>query len=308
MNNAPTIVRLLHFPESIRLGRKGDQFVGPLRRSGLLVLSEREGPIDVTFRLPLPGFSFLTGGTAFTVTEVFNEGEQRDVLAPWQLVVDANHRAETLVFEIDIAYTGTSDVHTATVPIELEYGVSRRKAAVAAGTALAAAAVAVVAASRRRSTIVADDDQDVELSLFNFAPTSKTTSPRVTPKGAKITVRDADQADVAVLNVGRAPSRPGKTKARPAAKRSSAKKKAPAKKTASKKVTSKKSAARQTASKKASAKKAPAKKATSKKAPARKAGGTRRGSPSSRSTQRTGARGSSAARKSAARRSTRKSR
>lgn len=87
MDNAPTIVRLIRFPETLRLSRKGHQFIGPLRRSGPVVLSERHEQVDVTFRITVPGVSFLTGGQNISVTEAFNEGEQRDVLLPWQLVV-----------------------------------------------------------------------------------------------------------------------------------------------------------------------------------------------------------------------------
>jgi len=299
MSNAPAIVRLLRFPESLRLSRKGGQFEGPLQRSGPLVLSERQDAIDVTFRITAPGFSFLTGGTSIAVTEAFNEGEQRDVLVPWQLVAEGDRRIDLLVLEVAVAYSGSPDVHTASVPLQLEYGISRRQAAVAAGTALAAAAVAAVAASRRRRTVIVNDEEDVELSLFNFAPTAKTTSPRTPVKGAQVSVRDAGEADVAVLNVGRAPARSAARSA-PArtSKNTAAKKRTPATKSAAKKAAPAKKSASKTATTKNS----------SKKAPARKAGGTRRGSTASRSARRTGARGSSAARKSASRRSTRKSR
>ena len=230
MNNAPTIVRLIRFPSSLRLVRKGKQFIGPLRRSGPVVLSEQHEPIDVTFRVSLPGVSFLTGGTTITVTEAFNEGEQRDVLLPWQLVVEADSRINQLILEIDVAYTGTEHLHTATVPLKLTYGVSRQRAtAVAAGTALAAAAVAAVVSSRKKKK-----REDVEeVAVYNVPAAPR---PRKKAKG-KVTVREV----------------PKSTKA------------ASSKKT-SKKAASKKAATKKAATKKASTKKAPAKKASSKKA------------------------------------------
>lgn len=284
MDKAPTVVRLIRFPETLRLVRKGNQFIGPLRRSGPIVLSEHHEQIDVTFRITAPGVSFLTGGQSISVTEAFNEGEQRDVLLPWQLVVERNARIDMLILEVDVSYTGTTFLHTATVPLKLTYGVSRQRAtAVAAGTALAAAAVAAVAVSRRRKrdVVVADEDEGVELALYNIGKSSKTTSPRRKVKG-KVTVRDADETDLTVYNVGRA-------KARPTSKKASSKKASSSKKAAS-------------------SKKATSSKKTAKKAPAKKAGGTGRGSAASRSAPRKGGRGSSAARKSPARRSTRKSR
>lgn len=164
MNNAPTIVRLIRFPESLRLARKGREFIGPLRRSGPVVLSDRHDPIDVTFRVTAPGFSFLTGGDTITVTEAFNDGEQRDVLVPWQLVADGRQRVSAIVLEIDVAYAGTDDLHTATVPIELTYGMSSGQAtAVVAGAALAAAAVAAVTVGRRKRKVVVDEEE-VEVS------------------------------------------------------------------------------------------------------------------------------------------------
>lgn len=80
MNHVPTIVRLIRFPATLRLVRKGKQFVGPQLRSGPVLLSERHDPIDCTFRVTTPGVTFATGGTTVTGTEAFNEGEQRDLL------------------------------------------------------------------------------------------------------------------------------------------------------------------------------------------------------------------------------------
>ena len=306
MNNPPTIVKLLRFPESLRLTRKGRQFIGALHRSGPIVLSERHDAVDVTLRVTMPGFSFLTGGDSITVTEAFNEGEQRDVLVPWQLVVNGDQRPAEIVLEIDAAYSGTTDLHTATAPIELTYGMSSGQAtAVAAGAALAAAAVAAVAAGRRKRKVVEDED---ELTLLNIG---RSRGSNRGGAGKVVEVRDADDTDIEVLNVGRTSSRSTKkkgssTKRGPAKARSaSSTKKASAKKSSAKKGSAKKASTKKASTKKQSPAK---KKAPAKKASAKKAGGTGRGSSASRSAQRTGARGSSKARKSPARRSTRKSR
>lgn len=269
--NAPTIVRLIRFPKTLTLDKKGNQYIGPLRRSGPVILSERHDPVECTFRLNDPGLSFATGGNTVQGVEAFNEGEQRDLLLPWALVADGRMRPAMIVMEIDVNYEGSAEKHTATIPIILKYGVKRR---VVGAVAAAAAAVAVAAAARgrKKKTVIAADDEDVEVSLFNIAPTSrtKTTAARTNVRGAKVRVVDEEDVDLAVYNVGR--------------KTSSSKKKAASSKKASKKASAKK------------------------KAPAKKAGGTRRGSSASRSAPRKGARGSSKARKASPRRSTRKSR
>lgn len=340
MNNAPTIVRLLNFPDTLRLARQGDTYVGAEKRSGAVILSERNEPIEVTFRVTAAGVEFATGATTVRRVEAFSEGEQRDIMVPWQLVVAADARIPNLILEIDVAYSGTNDVHTATAPLELTYGVSRPKAAAVIG-AVAAVATAAAMAGRRARNVVADDDGDTELSLFNIAPTSRTPAPASTtphPKDAKVTVVAEEEGEVEVYNVGRSTGRASTRKASPrkaspgrkassarkssTAKKASSAKKSSAKKSSSKKTSAKKSSARKAAPrKKAGARKpapakraasrkkaAPAKRATTKKASAKKAGGTRRGSGASRSAQRTGARGSSATRKASPRRTTRKSR
>lgn len=275
MMNAPTIVRLIRFPKALRLEKKGNQYLGPQRRSGPLVLSERHAAIQCTFRLTEPGFTFLTGGNTVQGVEAFSEGEQRDLLLPWAIVSDGKTRPKQIVMEIDLNYEGSVEKHTATVPIALTFSVRRRVVgALAAGAAAAAVALVASSSRGRKKIIVNDEDEDVELSLFNIAPTSrtKTTASRTNIKGAKVTVADEEDVEVAVYNVPRA------------RKAASSKKKV-------------------SSSKKASSKKAPAKKAS-----AKKAGGTPRGSASSRSVPRKGARGSSKARKAAPRRTTRKSR
>lgn len=341
MNNAPTIVRLLNFPDTLRLARQGDRYVGGEKRSGAVILSERNEPIEVTFRVTAAGVEFATGATTVRRVEAFSEGEQRDIMVPWQLVVAADARIPNLILEIDVAYSGTTDVHTATAPLDLTYGVSRPKAAAVIG-AVAAVATAAAMAGRRARNVVADDDGDTELSLFNIAPTSRTPAPASTtrhPKDAKVTVVDEEEGEVEVYNVGRSTRRASTRKASarkasPARKASSSRKASSARKssTAKKASSAKKSSAKKTSVKKGSVKKAaprkktaarkaapakraasrkkaaPAKRATPKKASAKKAGGTRRGSGASRSARRTGARGSSAARKASPRRTTRKSR
>jgi hypothetical protein len=286
MINAPTIVRLVRFPKTYALAKKGKQFVGPLRRSGPVILSERHDPIECTFRLTEPGLSFTTGGTTVMGTEAFNEGEMRDFLLPWALVSDGKARPRQIILEIDVNYEGSAEKHTATVPLALTYTMRRR--AVGTAVAVAAAAVAVAAASRgRKKNVVIDDEGDVEVSLFNVAPTSRTrtTSRPTNVKGAKVRVVDEEDVDLAVFNV---PTR------RPSSKKKESQ------------LSRKRSAAKaRPASKNASSKKASSRKASSKKAPAKKAGGTPRGSAASRSAPRKGARGSSAARKSSARGSTR---
>jgi hypothetical protein len=286
MSNAPTIVRLIRFPASLRLTRKGKQFIGPQRRSGPVILSERHDPIDCTFRITVPGVTFTTGGTTITHTEAFNEGEQRDLLLPWGLIVDADARIPQIILEIDVSYSGTTDLHTATAPVKLTYGVAKRRAVALAGAAVAAAAIGAAVAAKRKKAVVVDDEDDVELAVFNIASTKRAPAKASTkrpPKGSKITVVDEDDAEVTVYNTGRRPASSKKTSS--SKKASSSTKKASSKKTSAKKAST-------------------AKKSSSKK----QAGGTRRGSGASRSTPRTGARGSSSARKSASRRTTRKSR
>ena len=151
MINAPTVVRLLRFPKSLRLEKKGNQFFGPLRRSGPVILSEKHAAVECTFRLNDPGLEFATGGNTIMGVEAFNEGEQRDLLLPWALVSDGKVRPARILMEIDINYEGSAEKHTATVPLALTYGVRRRViGAVAAGAAAAAVAVAV-ATSRRKT-------------------------------------------------------------------------------------------------------------------------------------------------------------
>jgi hypothetical protein len=282
MINAPTIVRLIRFPKSLRLEKQGKEYRGPLRRSGPLILSERHEAVEVTFRLNEPGLSFATGGNTVTAVEAFNEGEQRDLLVTWALVSNGKARPAKIVMEIDVRYQDSGEKHTGTAPLTLTYGMRRGVAGVvAAGAAAAAVALAAAASGRRKKRIIAADDEDVEVSLFNVAPTSRTrtTAARTNIKGAKVTVADEDEVELAVYNVPRTTKKAASSK-----KASSSSKKA------------------------ASSRKAAAKKAPAKKAPAKKAGGTRPGSSASRSAPRTGARGSSKAQKSSSRRTTRKSR
>jgi hypothetical protein len=286
MNTAPTIVRLIRFPASLRLTKKGKTFVSSQQRSGPLLLSERHEAVEVTLRIPVPGITFATGGQTVTRTEAFNQGEQRDVLLPWALVVEAESRVPTLGLEIDIRYEGDSEVHTATMPVQLHYAMLGRGATAAIAGAAVATAVAV-ATRRRKADVVIGDDEPVEVSLFNIAPTSKVPAPapaKGPSKKEKLRVFDADQAELAVMNT------------------------APLRRPASKKTAAKKAAAKKAPAKKAATKKTPARKAPAKKASSKKASASRRGSAASRSARRTGGSGSSKARKSPARRSTRKSR
>ncbi len=160
MNATPTIVRLLRFPASLRLLKKGAQYLSGKKRSGALILSERHQPVEVTFRTTLPGVSFSTGGTSVTSTEAFTEGEQRDVLLPWTLVVEQGELPSELLLEIDVAYDG-KERHTATVPLKLLYGIP--VVTVAVGAAIAVAAVAATMVSRRKSKVVAED-REIEIS------------------------------------------------------------------------------------------------------------------------------------------------
>lgn len=296
-NNLPTVVRLVRFPQTYKLARKGRQYIGPLRRSGPVVHSDRHGAIDCTFRVTAPGVTFSTGNTSITVTEAFEEGEQRDLHVPWGLMVDANVRPPLIAIEIDLKYADEQEFHTATAPLKLAYGMSAGRKAGVAAAAVAAAAVGVAVAKRKKNVVV-DDEDDVELALFNIASTKRAPAKAGTrpAKGSKVTVVDEDDAEVAVYNTGRRASSSKKTSKKTSKK--SVKKAAPAKKSSQK-----------TAAKKSTTKKSAAKKSTTKKAASKKqAGGSRRGSGASRSAPRKGARGSSSARKSASRRTTRKSR
>lgn len=152
MINAPTIVRLIRFPKTYRLEKKGNKFFGPHKRSGPVILSDHHEAVECTFRLTDPGLSFATGGNTVMGVEAFNEGEQRDLLLPWALVSDGKLRPAMIVMEIDVNYEGSAEKHTATMPLVLTYGVRRRViGAVAAGAAAAAVAVAA-AAKRGRNT------------------------------------------------------------------------------------------------------------------------------------------------------------
>ena len=152
MSIPPTVVRLLRFPKSLTLTRKGREFRGPAKRSGALVLSERHDPVDVTLRSTVPGVTFATGGTSITRMEPFAEGEQRDLLVPWSLVVDATMRTPQILLELEVGYADTPDRHVVTVPIKLSYGRVRTTVAVGAAVAAAAAvATAVVVKTRKAS-------------------------------------------------------------------------------------------------------------------------------------------------------------
>src|SRR5688572_15157389 len=105
MNNAPTIVRLIRFPASLRLTRKGKQFIGPQRRSGPVILSDRHDPIGRTFRVSAPGRPGDRGATSIALRRAVGEGEQREMLVPWGLIVDANARVPQLGLEIDVSYS-----------------------------------------------------------------------------------------------------------------------------------------------------------------------------------------------------------
>jgi len=242
MNNAPTIVRLIRFPASLRLTRKGKQFIGPLRRSGAVILSERHDPIDMTFRITVPGITFATGGTTVTHTEAFGEGEQRDFLLPWQLVAEADARIPHLLLELDVSYSGTADIHTATVPLKLTYGVSRMRAAAVVGGAVAAVAVATVANRRRKLRNAEVEETEVEVEVRpRRAASKKASSSRKASSKKKESSLSSRKAGGASSKKGAASS--SKKGA------SSSKKAAPAKKAAS---SSKKAAS----SKKASSSKA----------------------------------------------------
>lgn len=156
MNATPTIVRLLRFPTSLRLLKKGAQYLSGKKRSGALILSERHHSVEVTFRTNLPGVSFSTGGTSLTSTEAFTEGEQRDVLLPWTLVVEQGELPAELLLEIDVAYEG-KERHTATVPLKLRYGIP--VVTVAVGAAIAVAAVAATVVSRRKPKLIVEDGE-----------------------------------------------------------------------------------------------------------------------------------------------------
>jgi len=176
MNNAPTIVRFIRFPASLRLTRKGKQFIGPLKRSGPVILSERHDPIDVTFRITVPGITFATGGQTVTHTEAFAEGEQRDFMLPWQLVAEADARIPNMLLEVDVSYSESTDIHTATVPLKLTYGVSRMRAAAVVGGAVAAVAVATAANRRRKLRNAEVEETEVEVEVPRRRTASKKAS------------------------------------------------------------------------------------------------------------------------------------
>src|SRR4028119_1132122 len=97
MNDAPTVVRLLRFPATLHLTKKGNQYFSGMKRSGPLILSGRHDAVTATLKVNTPGVTFSTGGTSISYTEAFNEGEQRDLLLPWELVVEHDARPETLL-------------------------------------------------------------------------------------------------------------------------------------------------------------------------------------------------------------------
>lgn len=172
MNDAPTIVRLLRFPQTLRLTKKGKEYSSGIKRSGPLLLSAQHEPVEVTFRVNLPGVSFAGGAKTVTAAEAFGEGEQRDVLVPWELVVaDQKVRPASLILEIDVSYAGSAVKHTATVPLKLTYGI--RASTVAVGAALAVAAVAATVVKRRKSSqrLTAEDIPDeIVLAEFDVDP------------------------------------------------------------------------------------------------------------------------------------------
>lgn len=179
MINAPTVVRLIRFPKTLRLEKKGNQFFGPLKRSGPLILSERHAAVECTFRLTDPGLSFATGGNTVTGVEAFGEGEQRDLLLPWALVSDGKARPAQIILEIDVNYEGAAEKHTATVPVALTYGVRRR---VIGAVAAAAAAVAVAAVSRsRKASAKKKAASSKKASSKKASASSKKTSTKKAP-------------------------------------------------------------------------------------------------------------------------------
>jgi hypothetical protein len=225
MINAPTMVRLLRFPTTLRLTRSGKIFRSPLRRSGPVVLSERQAAVIVTLRVTMPGVTFATGSNEATVQEAFSEGEQRDVLLPWALEVDAKQRIPQVVLEIDLAYEDSPERHTGTVPINLTYGVKKR---VVVGAALAAAAVAAAAsASRRRKLTAPVTREEVVVAV---PPARKQASPSKKKAASSKKATAARKA---------APSK--KASSKTAAKKTSAKKSSATK---SSKASSKKSTKR----------------------------------------------------------------
>ena len=222
MNNttAPTIVRLLRFPTSLRLTRKGRVFAGPLKRSGALVVSERHATIDITLRVTDTDIEFQGGEKALTVVEAFTEGEQRDLLVPWGLVVRGRTRTKLILMEVEVGYEGTPDRHIATVPLKLTYAIPRP--VVAAGVAVAAAAVAVAVARQRKSAAkrAATKKASAKKASAKKAPAKKASAKKASAKKAGGTRRGSSASRSAPRKGARGSSAARKSSRRPPKRKS----------------------------------------------------------------------------------------
>lgn len=175
--NPPNIVRLLGFPEQVRLSPRGSHE----ETSGVVVVTDRDADVEVTLRLAHSTLTFGDGETQVRVVERVEQGDQHEILLDWSL--SGFTAAPYVMFEIDVRYAEEHHVHTATAIVGLEQRERSIGTAIAIGGALVAAALGLIALARPR----------VEVREFTVdappepppppAPTTSTTTTR--PSSAK---------------------------------------------------------------------------------------------------------------------------
>lgn len=169
--NPPTIVRLLGFPEQVRLSPRGSRE----ETSGVVVVTDRDADVEVTLRLAHSTLTFGDGETQMQVVERVEQGDQHEILFDWSLSGFTN--APYVMFEIDVRYAEQHHVHTATAIVGLEQRERSIGTAIAIGGALVAAALGLVALARPRVE-VREFTVDAPPEPPRPASTTSTTTPR----------------------------------------------------------------------------------------------------------------------------------
>jgi hypothetical protein len=156
--NPPTIVRLLGFPEQIRLTPRGSAE----ETSGVVIVTDRDAQVEVALRLSSPSLTFRNGATEMYTVEHVEAGTQHELLLDWSL--SGNTLAPYVMIEIDVRYADEHHANTATAIVGIEQRERSIGTAIAIGSALVAAALGLAALARprievREFTVEAPEEQ-----------------------------------------------------------------------------------------------------------------------------------------------------
>ena len=172
--NPPHIVRLVGFPDRVRLTPRGTAE----ETSGVVIVTDRDADVEVTLRLAHSTLTFGDGETQVRVVERVEQGEQHEILLDWSL--SGITSAPYVMFEIDVRYADEEDVHTATSIVDLAQRERSIGAAIAIGGALVAAALGLLALARTRVEV-----REFTVDAPPEPPPASSTSTTKRPSSAK---------------------------------------------------------------------------------------------------------------------------